>query len=90
VQKAIELYEKQLARDRNQLAKLVADPEKRALYSEMMSAIASHAAKQLSPEELSARGRAGGQARKESTTPEQREAQARKAAQARWGTKKKK
>jgi len=34
--------------------------------------------------------RAGGNARKESTTPEQREAQARKAAQARWGPKKKK
>lgn len=84
VAKGIELYEKDFLSKKGRLAKIIDDPEKLEVYSEMMSELAKSQSASMSKKERVERARAGAKARASHLTPEQRSAQAKKAAVKRW------
>jgi hypothetical protein len=80
---ALTMYGNYLGISRNKspltekLALIEQDPDRRAIFSEVMSGIAKRTASAMTPAERTARARKAGLARSASMTPEQRSALAR-------------
>ena len=57
---------------KEKLERIIADPNKRIFFSEIMSLIAKHQNAMMEPEDLSSRGRSGGIERAKSLSPQER------------------
>ena len=88
------LYEKHFAnkgsplRDDDTVDQIVNDPKKRAVFSEVLSALVTRGARGIDPAVKKSRAIAGGKARAKMLSPEERKAISEKGTIARWGKKK--
>ena len=92
VERGVALYEKQARRvkgPKDPLGRILTDPERRDVLSEVMSAIGQRSGSRLTKDEREKRAKDAAKARAEKLTPEQRKAIAKAAAEKRWRSKKK-
>jgi len=92
VEHAVDLYEKRrnarLTTGNDELARIMRDPEKRAIFDEITHAMSQRAHASTTAAQKTARGKLAGAARAKSLTKEERSSIAKAAALARWGKKK--